>query len=136
LNIRNYLTHKDLQELDLSALNRAAHLIDGTQLLVPSRNRFGRLEPADSEYRMYGTRASLPSSPRLQPAGGPSLRIQINQASAAELQSLPGIGPVKAQAIISYRQQHPFRRNEDLMQVRGIGPKTFEQLRDRITVGP
>ena len=61
--------------------------------------------------------------------------VNINTASVAELDTLPGIGPAYAQAIISYRTQNgPFVRIEDIEKVKGIGPKTFEKLKGRITI--
>lgn len=66
---------------------------------------------------------------------GQTGKININTASLAELVTLPGIGPVKAQAIIDYRNQNgPFRAVDDLLKVSGIGPKTLETIRDKITV--
>ncbi|MGF3227022.1 helix-hairpin-helix domain-containing protein [Facklamia sp. P12932] len=62
--------------------------------------------------------------------------ININTADQAELETLPQIGPSKAQKIIQYRQDHgSFQATEDILQVSGIGPKTFEGLKDLITVG-
>jgi competence protein ComEA len=62
-------------------------------------------------------------------------KININSATAAELDSLSGIGPTKAQAIIDYRNQNgPFRSIDDLLNVTGIGPKILETIRDQITV--
>lgn len=66
----------------------------------------------------------------------PASKININTASAAELQNLPRIGPKVAQRIVDYRTQNgPFKKVEDLLKVRGIGEKVFEQIKDRITVG-
>ena len=66
--------------------------------------------------------------------GGDGL-LDLNQASAAELATLPGIGPVKAQAIVDYRQEHgPFQRMEDLLLVSGIGSTTLEEVRDLVAV--
>lgn len=63
--------------------------------------------------------------------------VNIQTASAEELQRLPGIGPSKAAAIIAYRERTPFRRIEDVMRVRGIGRATFRRLRPMLTVsGP
>ena len=63
--------------------------------------------------------------------------ININTASEAQLQLLPRIGPALARRIVAYRQQHgPFRRKQDLIKVKGIGPKSFQQLKELITVEP
>ena len=72
-------------------------------------------------------------------AGNPpeEVKIDINTATAWELQKLPWIGPARAQAIIDYRQdQGSFEKIEDIVRVRGIGPKTFEALESRIRVVP
>jgi competence protein ComEA len=66
---------------------------------------------------------------------GPGGRIDINAASSAELATLPGIGPSKAQAIVEHRAKAPFATADDLRKVKGIGDKLFETLRDRIMVG-
>jgi len=62
-------------------------------------------------------------------------RIDINSADVEELTDLPGIGPAYAQRIVEYRKEYgPFKTIEDLLNVRGIGDRTFEKIRDRITV--
>ena len=62
--------------------------------------------------------------------------IDINTATAEQLQTLPGIGPVLAQRIIGYRAENgPFRTAGDLMNVEGIGTGTLEEILDLITVG-
>jgi comEA protein len=64
-----------------------------------------------------------------------SAKIDINKASAAELQTLKGIGPQTAQAIVKYREENgPFKSVEDLNKVKGIGKKKVESLKDKITV--
>jgi len=61
-------------------------------------------------------------------------KININKASAVELTQLKRIGPKLSERIVEYREKHgPFERPEDIMQVRGVGPKTFELNKDRIT---
>lgn len=63
-------------------------------------------------------------------------KCNINTASLGELQKLPRIGPKVGQRIIDYRKEHgSFKKVEELMKVRGIGEKIFNQLKDRITVG-
>jgi competence protein ComEA len=65
------------------------------------------------------------------PAAVPGAKVNINTASKAELDALPEIGPAKAQAIIDGR---PYKTIEDIMKVSGIKEKTFEKIKDRITV--
>ena len=111
-----------LAQADLSFLNLAAPVEDGQQLDVPF------LEGA------------APSSPFVErplateTIGGEEL-IDINSATAEELDTLPGIGPTTAQKIIDYRDENgPFQAIEDIMNVSGIGPATFEEIQDLITV--
>ncbi len=67
---------------------------------------------------------------------GGEQKININTASLSELQKLPRVGPQVAQRIIDYRKEHGnFRKIEEIMKVRGIGEKTYNQLKDLITVG-
>lgn len=62
-------------------------------------------------------------------------KININTASADELDLLPGIGPVYAQRIVDYRSKNgPFKTIAEIQNVAGIGPKTFEKLKGSITV--
>ncbi|HXG10478.1 MAG TPA: helix-hairpin-helix domain-containing protein [Gemmataceae bacterium] len=61
--------------------------------------------------------------------------ININQATAEQLQRLPGIGPKLSQRIVEERQRGPFRSADDLRRVPGIGPKTIERLRPHVTTG-
>lgn len=62
-------------------------------------------------------------------------KININTATAEELETLKGIGPAKAEAIVSYREQNgPFSSVEELVNVTGIGEKTLANIRDKITV--
>lgn len=62
--------------------------------------------------------------------------VNINTASAADLEALSGIGPAKAQAIVEHREKNgAFKNVDDLKLVRGIGDKLLEQLRPQVTVG-
>ncbi|HJF12557.1 ComEA family DNA-binding protein, partial [Corynebacterium falsenii] len=64
-------------------------------------------------------------------AGG----VNINTADARLLESLPGVGPATAQAIVAHRDSHgPFTSVEQLMEVKGIGPAKFEAIKDAITL--
>jgi competence protein ComEA len=98
---------------DLSAVNLAAPLADGQQVVVPRRGLGG---------------ASVAGAP----ASGSKVSLGI--ATVEQLDELPGIGPVTAQKIVDWRASHgPFRSVEDLDAIPGIGPARVEQLRDLVT---
>jgi competence protein ComEA len=112
-----------LAEADKTGINLARALDDGEQLDIPY------VEGASPVILDAPTAiGAAPSSAEL---------VNINTASSAELDTLPGIGPTTAQKIIDYRQQNgPFLSIEDIVNVSGIGPGTYEKLKDLITVGP
>lgn len=103
---------------ELQALNLAAPLADGTQILVPRRGE----EPTSAEGS--GSVGGV--------AGG---LVNVNTGTAAELETLPGIGEVTAQAIIDYRTENgPFASVDELLDVTGIGDVTLENIRELVTV--
>ena len=66
----------------------------------------------------------------------PEEKLDLNSATAEELQKLPGIGETLSRAIVDYREEHgPFRSVEELLQVPGIGEKRLDEIRDLVTVG-
>lgn len=96
-----------LPETDLTTLNLARRLVDGELVVV-----------------------GLGGTP-----GGAGGRLNLNTATAADLESLPGIGPVLAERIVEYRDQHGgFRTVDELNDVPGIGDALFRQLEPRVTV--
>lgn len=104
---------------NLDALNLAAPLADGAQVLVPREAAPGAAGSAPA-----------PGAP-----GGPAGLVNVNTATEAELETLPGIGPVLAAAIVQYRTEHgPFTSVEQLEEVSGIGPATLAEIRDLVTV--
>ena len=63
------------------------------------------------------------------------VKINLNQATVQQLESLPGIGPATAQRIVEYRKKNPpFRQVEELLIIRGISRKRLEQIRDKISI--
>jgi competence protein ComEA len=104
---------------DLSVINLAAPLADGTQVVVSKEGE----TPAGAT---AGAVSGVPGSGAL---------VNINTASETELETLNGVGPVTAAAIIQYRTENgPFATVDDLMDVSGIGPATLEELRPQVTV--
>ncbi|PRQ08849.1 ComEA family DNA-binding protein [Enhygromyxa salina] len=61
-------------------------------------------------------------------------QVNINTASAAELQLLPGIGPSIAERIVGYRETHRFEQSSNLMRVKGVGQKTYDKIKGFLTV--
>jgi competence protein ComEA len=101
---------------DLSSLNLAAPLTDGTQVLVPSS-------------------AGVAEAPIGSGTTGETGLVNVNTASATELETLSGIGEVLAAEIIGYRTENgPFASVDELDEVSGIGPATLEDIRDQVTV--
>lgn len=105
---------------DLDALNLAAKLTDGRQVLVPAR-----AGPAGGAAGEDGA-ASV--------ANGPAAPVNLNSATAEELAGLDGVGPALAARILAYRREHGgFGSVDELDQVPGIGPQRMAALRDHVT---
>jgi competence protein ComEA len=101
------------------SVNLAAALVDGQRVYVP---RVGEVAPV-----LAGSDGAGPDSP--------ATPVNLNSATADELDGLPGVGPATAAAIIAHREQHgPFSSADDLADVRGIGPAKVEALRGLVTV--
>ena len=89
---------------------------------------------AISPFPASGQAQEAASTGATRPAGAV---VNINAASADQLEALPGIGASTAARIVEYRQKNgPFRKIEDLMNVRGIGEKSFLRLKPLVSVGP
>jgi competence protein ComEA len=108
----------------LDGLNLARPLTDGEQVIVPTAGTGGT--PA----------ASVPGTAPSPSAARPDGKLDLNQATIQDLDALPGIGPVLAQRILGYREEHgPFRTVGKLRDVPGIGERTFQQLAPLVAVG-
>ena len=99
-------------DADLGRVNLAAPLADGQQLFVPESSPDGEAGAAAGDGR-----------------------IRVNLAGVEELEALPGVGPVLAERIVAYREEHgPFAVVEDLLDVPGIGEGKLAALRDAVLV--
>jgi competence protein ComEA len=112
-------------DAELARINLARPLADGEHVHVP---RVGE-EPLSTP----PSTGAPPDQPGAMDAAG---RLDLNRATAEELQSLPGIGPSRSAAIVRHREEHgPFRVPGDLRAVPGIGEATFQGLADLVVVG-
>lgn len=121
---------------DLEALNLAAKLQDGTQLYVPSKGATAPVEEAYAGARgndatPYASSARRARATKGAGSGAPAAgSISLNTASAAELDRLPGVGPSTAAKILDYRREKGgFTSVDELMAVKGIGPKKLQSMR-------
>lgn len=111
-----------VSEVDLATVNLARRLVDGEQLYI------GIPVPPGAQQGQQPQDAGA--------TGESSGQIELNSASAEQLESLSGVGEVTAERILEWRTQHGgFDTVEQLREVDGIGEKRFERLRDSVTVG-
>jgi competence protein ComEA len=110
---------------DLDGLNLAAPLVDGQRVYVP---HVGEVDPA-------AVPAGGAPAPTGLEGGAPRGPVNLNTATAAELESLPGVGPATAATIVDDRTRNgPFASVDDLERVPGIGPAKLAALREQVTV--
>jgi len=109
---------------DPGELNLAAQLVDGCQIIIGTTT-----EPLGEVHQGLGGDQAAPGS------SSAATTINLNTATAAELESLPGVGPVTAQAILTWRETNgSFASVDQLQEVTGIGPKTFQQIQPFVSV--
>jgi len=106
------------------SINLAALVEDGSHIYVPYQSA-GITSSPDNEVGTYS----------MSESGEMIVLININQAALEVLITLPGIGPVTAEKIISYREEQTFTRIEEIQKVPGIGPSTYQEIEMLITVG-
>jgi competence protein ComEA len=110
------------ENADESKVNFAEHVQDAMVIYIPAKGEEGNIPQ------------ELTSNPS-DTGGTKQGKINLNKADENELQNLPGIGPSKAAAIMEYRETNgPFKSVEDLKNISGIGDKTFDKLKDLISV--
>ncbi len=115
-----------LAEAEVDRLNLAARVADGDRVHVPRKG-----DPADAS--ASGASAGVASG--AGPVTLPAARLDLNTATIEQLDTLPGVGPATAQAIVTYRTRHGrFRSVTELLEVPGIGPAKLEAVRDLVRV--
>jgi competence protein ComEA len=117
-----------LPDADLPRINLAAPLVDGQQVYVPKP---GEQPPLAAGVGVPGGAGG----PTGAGSSVPGALVDLNTATAEQLETLPGVGPATAAAIIAHRDQNgPFTAVDQLLDVRGIGEAKLEQLRDLVSV--
>ncbi|MEO3929180.1 ComEA family DNA-binding protein [Micromonosporaceae bacterium B7E4] len=115
-----------LPGVDVALLNLARKVTDGELILV------GVTPPPGAGPGGAGAPGAPAGAAGTQPGGG---KVNLNTATVAQLDVLPGVGPVLAQRIVAHREEHGgFRSVADLRQVTGIGDARYEDLKDLVTV--
>lgn len=113
-------------DADLGRINLAAAVVDGQQIYVLRQGELAAPPLAEQ---------SMPPADGGAEGGSGTGLVDLNAATATQLDELPGVGPATAEAIIAHREQHgPFASVDDLLDVRGIGEAKLEALRDLATV--
>lgn len=136
-----------LPEADTARVNLAERVVDEEHILVPKMGETPApvaVLPTRSPGRASPTRAAAPAATRPparptqpKPETLPGSKVNINTATATQLETLPGIGPSLSQKIVDFRAAHgPFATPEDIMLVPGIKEGVFGKIRDYISVGP
>lgn len=110
------------EEADSISINRASVLVDGQKVIIKSTDN----EKNETTYQFSDYTPSTDTN---------DSKININTADSIGLQDIPGIGPSKALSIVSYREEHgPYKKIDDIVNVSGIGDRTFDNIKDYITV--
>lgn len=118
------------QNADTESINLAARIVDGSRIYVPAKG-----EGATSGANTTGPAMHSGSSAGRRTSSTSGVTVNINTAGLDELDLLPGVGPVTAQKIIDYRRQiGRFTSVDQLLDVKGIGPKKLEQMRPYVTL--
>jgi len=118
------------EHADLDALNLAEPIQDGQKIHVPRKG-----EVSAPAVASVAPSRSPRSAPQAAATATTQFPINLNTATADQLEAIPGIGPVLAQRIIEYRQTHGrFQSVDELLEVRGIGPKRLENMRPYVVV--
>jgi len=117
---------------DLTVMNLARKVVDGERIMVP---RPGQQVPTDDPVDAGGGSADGGAGSGAAGTPGPGAPVDLNTATVAEFDALPGIGPVLAARIVAWRQQNGrFNTVDDLSQVSGIGDATMARLRPLVRV--
>lgn len=115
-----------LKSASYTSVNQARFLNDGEQITIPFRQEVKKSASGGKSKKSDKEKSSVENTDDL---------VNINQASAEELMTLPGIGEAKAEMILEYRLQNgSFEKTEDIMKISGIKEGVYRQIKDKITV--
>lgn len=123
------------EDADREYINLAAVLLDGVKIDVPTVEESSALMKTGASPDPVAGVSAVPGDPSQASGSGGQSLVNLNTADETELQSISGIGPSKARAVVRYREEHgPFSDISEIMNVSGIGSSTYERIKDQITV--
>jgi competence protein ComEA len=124
-------------DADPSRVNLARPVLDGERIWVPVEGEDPPVEVAAPVSEPGASGPAQAAAPSSGPGASSAAPVDLNTADSTALQALPGIGPVTAEAILTWRDEHTrFSTVEELEEVSGIGPRTLERLRPLVVVTP
>ncbi len=124
---------------NLSLINLARVVVDAERIWIPVEGEELPVEVADSSPTVSSTPGAIPETTTGDGTGvgeAAPAQIDLNTADSTALQTLPGVGPVTAESILTWRTENGrFNTIDELLEVSGIGPRTLDKLRPRVIVG-
>lgn len=121
------------EDANLDSVNLAMKVTDEMKIVIPDCNSSSDENGLESTWVHVPDQSKNPTRDQNVPGQNEdAFTVNINQATKEELMSLPSIGPSRAEEIINYRSDHPFKTIEEIKNISGIGEKTFEKLKHRL----
>ncbi|BGE82285.1 helix-hairpin-helix domain-containing protein [Staphylococcus petrasii] len=117
-----------MKEADVTQINLSERLTDQKMINVPSKNDANKTSSSQTSSENINGKTSTQNAPTQN-------KVNLNTATESDLLNVPGIGPTKVKEILEYKQKNgQFNSVDNLKEIKGIGGKTFEKIKDYFTV--